>query len=107
ERGQTAVLPETPGSGTVGGAIASGASAWRRLRYGPIRDRVLETVMATGDGRVVKAGGRLVKNVTGFDIPRLATGSYGSLGVIGQVCLKLWPTGTRFAGVPADDAAAA
>ena len=107
ERGQTAVLGETPGAGTVGGAVASGASSWRRLRYGPLRDRVLETVMATGDGRVVRAGGRLVKNVTGYDIPRLATGSYGSLGMIGRVCLKLWPTGTRFAGVPVEDGAAA
>ena len=104
EKGQTAVLPETPGNATVGGTIASGVSGWRRLRYGPTRDRVLETVLATGDGRVVRAGGRLVKNVTGYDLPRLAAGSYGSLGVIAQVCLKLWPRGTRFAGVPVGDA---
>lgn len=107
ERGQTAVLPETPGDATVGGTIAAGVSGWRRLRYGPTRDRVLETVMATGDGRVVRSGGRLVKNVTGYDLPRLAAGSYGSLGVIGQVCLKLWPRGARFAGVPVEDVAAA
>lgn len=107
EKGQTAVLPETPGGATVGGTIAAGVSGWRRLRYGPTRDRVLETVMATGDGRVVRAGGRLVKNVTGYDLPRLATGSYGSLGMIGQVCLKLWPIGARLAGVPVGDAAVA
>jgi glycolate oxidase FAD binding subunit len=45
----------------------------------------------TGDGRVVRGGGRVVKNVTGYDLPRLAAGSLGSLGVIGRVCLKLWP----------------
>ena len=89
--GQSAILPEWSGSGTVGGAIAVGSSGWRRSRYGPIRDRVLETTLVTGDGRIVTAGGRLVKNVTGYDIPRLATGSFGSLGLIGQVCLKLWP----------------
>ena len=104
EKGQTAVLPESPGVATVGGTIASG---WRRLRYGPTRDRVLETILATGDGRVVRAGGRLVKNVTGYDLPRLATGSLGSLGIIAQVCLKLWPIGARFAGVPVVDAEAA
>ena len=107
ERGQTAVLPEATRGATVGGTIAAGVSGWRRLRYGPTRDRVLETVMATGDGRVVRAGGPLVKNVTGYDVARLVTGSYGSLGVIGQVCLKLWPTGVRFAAVPVADADAA
>lgn len=91
ERGQTAVLPETVPGATVGGVIAAGLSGWRRLRYGPTRDRVLEVTLATGDGRVVRAGGRVVKNVTGYDIPRLATGSLGSLGLIGSVCLKLWP----------------
>ena len=91
EAGQTAVLPEHPGPGTVGGVIAAGRSAWRRYRYGPTRDRVLETTLVTGDGRVVTAGGRLVKNVTGYDIPRLAVGSLGSLGLIARVCFKLWP----------------
>lgn len=47
--------------------------------------------MATGYGRVIRGGGRLVKNVTGYDLPRLVTGSLGSLGFIGTVCLKLWP----------------
>lgn len=91
QREQTAVLPENSGGATVGGTIASGLSGWRRLRYGPTRDRVLEIELATGDGRVVKAGGRLVKNVTGYDLPRLATGSFGALGLITSVCLKLWP----------------
>lgn len=88
--GQTAVLAET-GAGTVGGAVATATSGYRRLRYGPIRDRVLEVRAVTGDGRVVKGGGRVVKNVSGYDLPRLYCGSFGSLGVITSVCLKLWP----------------
>lgn len=90
-RSQTAVLPEVPGDGTVGGAVAAGISGFRRLRYGPTRDRMLEVEVVTGDGRLVRGGGRVVKNVTGYDLPRLATGSFGSLGLIGRVCLKLWP----------------
>src|SRR6185312_4854151 len=79
-----------PGS-TVGGVLASAASGRARLRFGPVRDSLLEVVLATGDGRLVKGGGRTVKNVSGYDIPRLAVGSHGTLGVIVQVTLKLWP----------------
>lgn len=91
QRNQTAVLPEVPGSATVGGVVAAGLSGWRRLRYGPTRDRMLEVRLATGDGRLIRGGGRLVKNVTGYDLPRLATGSFGSLGLLTELCLKLWP----------------
>ncbi|WP_217914506.1 FAD-binding protein [Miltoncostaea marina] len=79
-----------PGS-TVGGVLAAAASGRSRLRDGAVRDSVLEVVLATGDGRLVTAGGRTVKGVSGFDIPRLAVGSLGTLGVIVQVTLKLWP----------------
>ena len=89
--GQSAMLPELPGAATVGGVVATATSGYRRLRYGPTRDRLLEVSAVTGDGRVVKGGGRVVKNVTGFDLPRLYTGSLASLGVITSVCLKLWP----------------
>lgn len=91
ERYHTALLPEDSRERTIGGVVASGASSFRRLKYGPTRDRVLEVTMATGYGEVVRAGGRLVKNVTGYDLSRLVTGSFGSLGIIGSVCLKLWP----------------
>ena len=100
---QTAVLTERPGRATVGGAVAAGVSGWRRLRYGPTRERVLEVTLVTGDGRMVRGGGRVVKNVTGYDLPRLATGSFGSLGVIVSVCLKLWPVAPAAATVTVAD----
>ena len=79
-----------PGS-TVGGVLATAASGRERLRSGAVRDSLLQVVVATGDGRLVTAGGRTVKGVSGFDIPRLAVGSLGTLGVIVQATLKLWP----------------
>ncbi len=107
DRGQSAVLPERPGAATVGGVVATGVSGWRRLRYGPTRDRMLEVVLVTGDGRIATAGGRVVKNVTGYDIPRLSAGSLGALGLIGTVCLKLWPVARHAGTIPVEDAALA
>lgn len=89
--GQTAALPENQPAATVGGVVAAGVSGFRRNRFGPTRDRVLEVTVVTGDGRVVTGGARVVKNVSGYDLPRLVTGSFGALGVIVSVCLKLWP----------------
>jgi glycolate oxidase FAD binding subunit len=88
---QTAVLPEVPGASTVGGAIAAGAAALRRGRLYGTRERILETTVVTGDGRIVRSGGRVVKNVTGYDMQKLSVGAFGSLGVIVSVCLRLWP----------------
>lgn len=79
-----------PGA-TVGGILAAAVTDRRRLRTGPVRDSLLEVVVATGDGRIVTGGGRTVKSVTGYDLPRLITGSLGTLGVIVQATLKLWP----------------
>lgn len=79
-----------PGS-TVGGVLAAAASGRRRLRSGAVRDSLLQVVIATGDGRLVTAGGRTVKGVSGFDLCRLSVGALGTLGVIVQATLKLWP----------------
>ena len=76
---------------TVGGVIAAGVSSFRRLRLGHVRDTVVELELVRGDGLLVKSGARTVKNVTGYDLHRLATGSLGTLGVIVQVALKLRP----------------
>jgi glycolate oxidase FAD binding subunit len=104
QRRQTAVLPERATGSTIGGVLAAGISGFRRARYGPTRDRVLEVTLVTGDGRLVRGGGRVVKNVTGYDLPRLVTGSLGSLGVIVSTCLKLWPLAATSATVEVEDA---
>lgn len=107
EHNQTAVLPERPGDSTVGGVIASGASSFKRGRLFGTRERLLEATVVTGDGRVVRGGGRVVKNVTGYDLPRLMVGAFGSLGVIVSVCLKLWPAPPDRATVTVDSPEAA
>jgi glycolate oxidase FAD binding subunit len=82
---------DAPPDATVGGVIAAGVSSPRRLKVGLMRDTVAELELATGDGRLVRSGARTVKNVTGYDVHRLATGSLGTLGVIVQVALKVRP----------------
>ncbi len=82
---------DAPHEATVGGVIAAGVSSFRRLRVGQVRDTVVEIELITGDGRAIRSGARTVKNVTGYDIHRLATGSLGTLGVIVQAALKLRP----------------
>lgn len=101
-RRQTAAFPETAPGATVGGVISAGVSGYRRLRYGPSRDRILQATVATGDGRLVTAGGRVVKNVSGYDIQRSVFGALGSLGVVTSVCLKLWPRPSAAATVSTD-----
>ena len=91
ERGQECPLDPRDASATVGGVLACGLSGPRRLRLGPLRDRVLEVRFITADGRVVRGGGPTVKNVTGYDLPRLLVGSFGTLGVIVQVTLRTQP----------------
>ena len=104
---QMPVLPEGPGAAAVGGVLAVGRSGYHRGRFGPSRDHVLEVTLVTGDGRIVTAGGRVVKNVQGFDLMRLAVGSLGSIGVIVRVCLKLWPEPARRVTVRVDGPEAA
>jgi FAD/FMN-containing dehydrogenase len=76
---------------TVGGTLAAGLSGIRRLGVGPLRDQVLEVRFATADGRLVRGGGPTVKNVTGYDLPRLLVGSLGTLGVLTRVVLRCRP----------------
>ena len=86
---------DAPADATIGGVIASGSSSARRMRVGAIRDTVVEMELVTGDGGIVQSGARTVKNVTGYDLHRLMTGSLGTLGVITQVALKVRPVPER------------
>jgi glycolate oxidase FAD binding subunit len=90
EHGQCVVL-DGPEGATVGGALAVGHSGIRRLRQGPVRDVLLEARYVSAGGRVIKAGGPTVKNVSGFDLCRLLVGSLGTLGFLGEVILRCRP----------------
>jgi glycolate oxidase FAD binding subunit len=91
EHGQECPLDPRDPAATIGGIVASGLSGQRRLRYGPLRDHVLEIRFVSADGRLVKGGGPTVKNVTGYDLVRLFVGSLGTLGVLTQVTLRCRP----------------
>ncbi|HUP84863.1 MAG TPA: FAD-binding protein [Acidimicrobiales bacterium] len=92
ERGQQVALdPSAPDLATVGGVLAVGRSGIRRLRYGPVRDTVLEVRTVMAEGQLVKAGGPVVKNVSGFDLGRLLVGSLGTLGFLAEVVLRCSP----------------
>jgi glycolate oxidase FAD binding subunit len=101
--GQECALDPRDPDATVGGVLASGLSGHRRLRHGPLRDRVLEVRFVTADGRVVKGGGPTVKNVSGFDLPRLLVGSLGTIGVLVQVTLRCQPQPATSAWFVTDD----
>jgi glycolate oxidase FAD binding subunit len=76
---------------TLAGVLAAGESGADRLRFGPARHHVLGMRVALADGTLAKSGGQLVKNVTGYDLHRLYTGSHGSLCVILEASLRLFP----------------
>jgi glycolate oxidase FAD binding subunit len=84
--------PPSFGDGaTVGGMIACGLSGPRRPWSGSVRDFVLGTRVITGQGKLLRFGGEVMKNVAGYDLSRLMTGSYGCLGLITEVSLKVLP----------------
>ena len=77
--------------GTLGGILASNASGPRRHLYGTARDLLIGLTMVLADGSMVRGGGKVVKNVAGYDLPKLAIGSFGTLGVIVEATVKLRP----------------
>ena len=78
-------------SGTVGGAVATAATGPMRLAHGAVRDLVIGMTIVRADGVVAHSGGKVVKNVAGYDLGKLLTGSWGTLGVITQVTFRLHP----------------
>jgi len=84
------VALDPPGTGrSVGSVVATATAGPLRGGFGNVRDHVLGLTLVTGDGRVVRPGGRVVKNVAGFDLAKLATGSFGAFGVVTSVTLRL------------------
>ncbi len=83
--------PAREEASTIGGLIATGAAGPYRARYGTMRDLLLGVTVARADGTLVKAGGRVVKNVTGYDVPKLHVGAHGTLGVVLEAHLRLHP----------------
>ncbi|HSW51559.1 MAG TPA: FAD-binding oxidoreductase [Bryobacteraceae bacterium] len=90
--GQTVPLdPPRAVQATLGGVVATASSGPRRTAYGGVRDLVLGVRLALADGRIIRAGGKVVKNVAGYDLTRLAIGSLGTLGIVTEVSLRLRP----------------
>jgi glycolate oxidase FAD binding subunit len=87
----TAPLLGTPNLGTIGGMIGAGLAGPRRIKAGGARDHLLGAHAVSGFGDSFKAGGRVVKNVTGYDLCKLLAGSWGTLAVMTEVTLKVMP----------------
>lgn len=86
-----AIDPSFPDQATIGGIVATADTGSLRQRYNSVRDMLLGLTFVRSDGQVAKAGGRVVKNVAGYDLMKLFTGSYGSLGMITQVTFRVFP----------------
>jgi glycolate oxidase FAD binding subunit len=91
--------PAYPNQATIGGIISTADTGSLRHRYGGVRDLVLGITFVRADGKIAKAGGRVVKNVAGYDLMKLFTGAYGTLGILTEVTLRLYPLPTDSATV--------
>jgi glycolate oxidase FAD binding subunit len=110
EHGQTLPLdPPLPERATLGGTLSANASGPSRLRFGTARDLVIGITCVLADGEIVHSGGRVVKNVAGYDMNKLYIGAFGTLGVIVEASFKLSPLasdgGALVAAFPSVDAA--
>ncbi|HEX5284505.1 MAG TPA: FAD-binding oxidoreductase [Bryocella sp.] len=92
---RVALDPVFPDRATVGGVIATNDSGVLRRRYGSLRDLVIGMTIVLADGTIARSGGKVVKNVAGYDLPKLLTGSFGTLGVITEVTFRLHPLPTK------------
>jgi glycolate oxidase FAD binding subunit len=103
-----ALDPVVPGA-TVGGVLGVNGSGPRRLLYGSARDLLLGVTVVRADGTVTRSGGKVVKNVAGYDLGKLYTGAYGTLGVVTEAVFRLHPRppATRLVAAAYDDVGAA
>jgi glycolate oxidase FAD binding subunit len=104
------ILGAAPGRGTLGGALAANLSGPRRIKAGAARDHFLGFTAVSGRGETFKSGGRVVKNVTGYDLCKVLAGSYGTLAAMTDVTVKVLPraeTEQTLLVLGLDDAAAA
>jgi glycolate oxidase FAD binding subunit len=93
---------DVPGDASVGGVVASGLAGPRRLRYGTPRDLLIGITIVRADGTVAKSGGKVVKNVAGYDLGKLFAGSAGTLGLITEATFRLHPLPAARAYVTAE-----
>jgi glycolate oxidase FAD binding subunit len=92
EHGQRLALdPLWPERATIGGILATNDSGPLRIRFGSLRDLIIGITLALPDGTIAKSGGKVVKNVAGYDLPKLATSSLGTLGIVTQAIFRLHP----------------
>lgn len=89
------VDPSGSDDGTIGATVATASSGPLSHGFGTIRDLILGVEFVTGEGKIVRGGGRVVKNVAGFDLVRMMTGSWGTLGIITEVTLRLYAVPAR------------
>jgi glycolate oxidase FAD binding subunit len=98
EHGQMLALdPALNTDATIGGVMAANDSGPLRHRYGGVRDLVVGTTVALSDGTLARSGGKVIKNVAGYDLGKLFTGSLGTLGLIVRVAVRLHPVAPRTA----------
>lgn len=83
--------PERAGLSTIGGMVATAGAGPRRAYRGPVRDQLLGAQLLDGRGELLRFGGRVMKNVAGFDVSRMLAGSRGSLGVMTELTFRVWP----------------
>jgi glycolate oxidase FAD binding subunit len=92
QHGQRLALdPLWPESATIGGVLSSNDSGALRLRFGALRDLIIGATIALADGTLASSGGKVVKNVAGYDLPKLVTGALGTLGVITRAVFRVHP----------------
>jgi glycolate oxidase FAD binding subunit len=88
---QIAVDPLWPEQATIGGILSTNDTGTLRIRYGGLRDLIIGVTIALPDGTLASSGGKVVKNVAGYDLPKLVTGALGTLGVITRAVFRLHP----------------